>query len=686
MSTLARLVLIGAGALAGCTTIVIGGPTGGGQSDGGTTPPPPPPAFDLTMVNGRPEVRTTDTGTLVMAPRGPVITTRNGGPSDGVEPSTEIVERPDGFDIIATFINPSARERPQNVITLATFTLGSEINVPDMRWGGRDREMSLSNVQPIVEIYPGDLYAPVAVLANDDVAVGVSAIYPVLDYKHDVSFAYRAEPGNNHTGEGGRGWVIYIYFSKYGPTSNVVSNSAMLAPHESRQYTFTVRFSDTPDLWQRTLRPYQEHFTSTYGPVKYERDTEPIIGYPIAVTSSQGSTNPDGWARGRPDVHGFRETVSALLTSNPGYERKLVWAPTGVYQTAENFPWQFTSRWLDTQQLRTALDPNDGFPRVGKAGQQLGLWWGRTGKFIDTWNPQRADIIDFDIRNPLHRQAAFREMDLAVQAGASFIGLDAYTFPLWDGVEWLQTLRDRYPDVTFVLEPRQSDILNNLAPMYFMGYGDINNGPTPYDRTNIKGPHYLADLLNPGHEIWAALRWDQYWREYGRGASNAIRTEDVSHAASYGFVPLLFDAVPRSASFIAAESWKFSVPPDMRPDGSGNTGGSGGNTGGSGGNTGGSGGNTGGGSGSSGGSGGSGGGFIGGGTGGTTGGPLPGTPNLQRPGQTRTLRTARSMIAGPSDQVIARLGDEPDRRVVVRPPRPRAVVTRDGRVNNPDDE
>ncbi len=685
MSTLARLVLIGAGTMAGCTTIVIGGGTSGGTTGGTQTPAAP--AFDVTLVNGRPEVRTADNATLVMAPRGPAISSRNSGPSDGVQPTTEVVPRDDGFDLIATFINPSTRERPQNVITLATFTLGSEINVPDMRWGGRDRPMSLSNVQPIVEIYPGDLYSPVAVLANDEVAVGVSAMYPVLEYKHDVSFAYRAEPGSNHTGEGGQGWVIYIYFSKYGPTSRVVDNSAMLAPGETRQYTFTVRFSDTPDEWIRTLKPYQEYFTNKYGPVKYQRNTEPVIGYPIATASSQGSTNPDGWARGRPDVHGFRDTVSALIASNPEYERLLVWAPTGLYQTAENFPWQFTSRWLDSPEFRTALDQNDGFPRVARAGKSLGLWWGRTGKYMPAWNPERPEVVDFDIRNPLHRQHAFREMDLAVQAGVEFVGMDAFTLPLWDGVEWLEVLSTRYPGVTFVLEPRQCDILNNLAAMYLRGYGDINDGPSPSERTNIKAPHYLADMLNPGHEIWAALRWDQYRRERGTPATNAIRIEDAVHAAENGYIPLMFDAIPRSSSFIAAESWMFSIPPEMRPGGGsgGNSGGSGGNTGGSGGNnngsTGGSGGFTGGG----GGGGGSSGGFIGGG-GGTSGGPLPGTPNLQRPEQTRQLRTARSMIAGPSDQVLSRLGDEPERRVVTRPSRPRVVVTRDGRVSPPDDE
>ncbi|TVS07994.1 MAG: hypothetical protein EA423_02675 [Phycisphaerales bacterium] len=661
--------------------MVIGGPTGGQTAGTGTGERE---VVDVAMVNGRPEVRDKDTGELLMEPCGPSFFANISLPRDGLEASVEYILKPNGFDIVAEFFNPTNTTKSLKSMNLATLSLGRDIKIPDMRWGGRERSMSLDNVQPIVELYPNDLYSPVAVLANDTHAVGLSVLYPVLEYKHDVSFAYRAAPGSQSGCSTGQGWVIYIHFSPITPNSTVVANPATLDPGDSRSYRFTVRFTDKPDEWQRTLVPYRDFFAETYGPVKYERDPTPVIGYSIATSSAQNANNPDGWARGRPDIHGFRELVTGMISENADQKRILVWAPTGLYQHGQNFPWQFTSRWLDTPELRTAFDTRDGFPRVAQAGKQLGLWWGRTGRYIPVWNPDRSDVVDFDINNPVHRQDAFREMDLAVQAGATLIGLDAMTLPLWETVQWLEILKQRYPGVTFVLEPKQSDILNNIAPMYTIGYGNINNGPTPRERTNIRGPNYIADFINPGHEIWAALRWDQYWRERGQGASNAIKEEDARHAAANGFVPLLFDAVPRSETFNAAESWKFTVPADLRPDsgsGNNNTGGSGNNPdpGNNAGNN--TGGNTGNNTGNN--TGSPGGRNIGGGT---SGGPLPGTPNLQRPEQTRSLRTARSMIAGPSDQVLSRLGDEPERRVVTRPSRPRVVVTRDGRVSPPDDE
>lgn len=650
-----------------------------------STEPPGKARVNIEMVNNRPEVRLSRTDELLVASRGPALAQQHGAPSDGLNASVQIETKPDGFDLIATYTNNTLITRPLRPLALGTFTLGEELNIPDMRWGGRDRQMHIDNLPPIVEDYPGDLYSPVAVLANDRIAAGISVIYPILEYKHDVSFAYRQQPGASASDEGGKGWTVYIYFSKFGPTSRVVEHSAMLDPGLSRSYRVTVRFTDTPDQWGRSLRPYIAYFRDTFGPVKYERDTRPVLGFSFANGSAQAHSNRDGWVRGRPDLNGYRASVDHLL-DNDSYERYMVWAPSGLYETDQNYPWQFTSRMLDSSSLRTAFDPLIGLPRVKAQNKELGLWWGRTGDYIPVWNPTPADIVDFDTSNPTHVSEAFRQLDLAVQAGAESIGFDAFTIPLWDAVKWLELLQDRYPGMRFVLEPRRCDILNNLAPMYYRAYGSPSNGPLPHQRTNIHGPHYLADLLNPGHEIWAAMRWDAYRRELGQPAPRSIRVEDSIHAANNGFIVLMLGDLTNSTDYIAKETWLHTVPPDLQPDGSSWGPGPGGNTGGNpGGNTG---GNTGGNSAGSGGTGGyssGGGGFIGGG-GGTSGGPLPGTPNLQRPEQTRQLRTARSMIAGPSDQVIARLGEDPERRVVTRPPRPRAVVTRDGRVTNPDDE
>ena len=486
---------------------------------------------------------------------------------DAITPEITVRKAPDdnGYDLLVSARNDDAQPRPLGPVTIAGLALGRRVDLRDMRWGGRSRPADALTPQPEVLAYPGDLYSPVAVLSGEKHTVGVSVIYPVLEYRHDVAFHPTSPDWMNRDREpDDRLWALFIHFSRPDAGSSILEYDAVLQPGESREYTIAVRVTRNPDDWLRTITPYAEHFARSFGPVAYTRDPRPVRGVTYAVGASQSPTNPDGW-RGDYGVNtlGWGRVVREIVSEIP-YQRVMIWAPSGLYRTGDNYPFQFTSRWLDHPLVATATDPVSGLPRVRAAGKSLGLWWGNAARYASTWDPADQPTLDPD--NPVHRAAAMRELDLAREAHADMIGLDAMShkrIAMWDQLAWLDALRDRAPGATFILEPRTCDFLHNDAPMYFRGYGVAPVVRTPADLTNIRSPHYLADLLNPGHETWASLRWDPNVRQ-GMRTTEIERIADCRRAAALGFVPLMFSVVPHQPEFNASRSWLSTIPADLR--------------------------------------------------------------------------------------------------------------------------
>ncbi len=527
---------------------------------------PQEPIVDVSWDGTHVTMRDAATGAPLMMPRHrPLYDEHMGGP---LIPTFRFTPQPDGFDLEATYTNNTNRDLELADIYLHTFTLGDQISIPDFRFAGDPVTATFASPPSWGHEYPRDLYSPVAVLKNRDYAIGVSLLYPILEYKHDVIIAPRTQGGRMAEGEGGQGWQLRFGFSDPRGIRDHLVEPARVPAGESRTYTFAVRVTRNPNEWVRTLVPYRDYFRSTYGEVEYTRRTDPVLGLSIATSTELRQDNPLGWARRyrgfRPDENGFGPWADEMV-SDRTFDRFMLWAPSGLYQDREkNYPFHFVSPLENDPNLRTAFDPAIGLPRVAAAGKQLGLWWGHSGWYAPSWD--FTEYVPFDPSNPEHRQAAFRELDAAVRAGATCIGLDAFSHPairIWDALPWLEELRQRYPTLTFLIEPKPCDILHRVHPGYYRGWVFPQTANTYEDVNLIDSPFYLADLVNPGHETWAALRWDMYPRYFGHRATQQQMRADIEEAARFGFVPLIHSPIRMDDPPHAQESWHWSIPQDL---------------------------------------------------------------------------------------------------------------------------
>jgi len=299
---------------------------------------------------------------------------------------------------------------------------------------------------------------------NEDYAVSVSLLYPIMEYKHDALVRIIKSGGTFKGPSETRGWIVAFDFQNL-PSSDrytKLAYEAMLRPGEEHKYILAVRAmrreqkatnpNDTQE-WMETLRPYRDYFQSMYGGVQYTRHPKPVHGRELANISAIGYQNPRGLLGGvnRPDRVGFAGIAQDIAKPN-GYSREMLWAPSGVNKQHQNlnFPSQFTLGWLDIEKMRTATD-SVGLPRIKQSGKELGLWWGRSAEFTERWDA--AASVPLNPNNPVHMATVYRQLDLARDAGATSIGLDDFVhhkMPIWEQVPYLKLLQRRYPQMTFV--------------------------------------------------------------------------------------------------------------------------------------------------------------------------------------------------------------------------------------------
>jgi len=543
-----------------------------------------PKIVDAEVVGAEVQLRDAETGKMILRADGY-------GPFEksavnGLDPQIEVQLQPSGYDMIYTFINDTGSPAVLGEIRVGLFTLGQFIGARDIHTHGPNASAGLVELDYLTHsvkamTYPESIYSPLAVLQNGDYAVGISLQYPIMAYRHDAVYKLRS-PGNKKykEGEGGQGWGVEFRLSDLNPdqSSFEMMYPAELAPGEERTYVISVRVEKDLGEWIRTLVPYRNYFLSEFGAVDYERDARPIAGRTLALNSATSEENPYGWLKTpkyNADVHGFGAWAALINEELGDWPRVVLWSPAGVYRNnnQNNFPPQFTSRWLENEKLMTALDAVEGLPSIPGGGTELGLWWGRSLQIADVWDDPQLE--PFDPGNPQHVESKLLEMDLAVAAGATMVGLDAFGHkhvPAWESVEWIKYLQDRYPHVRFATEPITSDFMHNMAPVVLRGHEE-DNAESVEDLYRLKNPHYLADFLNPGHETWADMRYGVHIKDFGLDITPEWIAEDVEFYASMGFVPLMKTGETLITDAVAAESWLFTVPEDLQLSGDDDLGG-----------------------------------------------------------------------------------------------------------------
>ncbi len=469
-----------------------------------------------------------------------------------VTPTIDLVPHPDGCDLIFTFVNNTQEWSGLGKISVAGVRFGESITGHDFRFDGKPITLNADNTGIGVSgwYYPGGTYAPVNVVEDGSYKMGVSLIYPILDYKHQVKIRCKAQ---NTTG--GPAW--FHEFTLNANHENKYNPGGDLAPGESRVYIASVRVAKGAERWQATLQPYREFFQSLYGSVRYHRDPTPAQFTTLAVDGNMGPDNPYGFTGGvhmRADVHGFGPWVDRFVTRGDlGFTRIMVSKTTGNFYVNQhnNIPPIFTSHWLEGSEYGHNLgNAIEQFNRVPASGVNLGLWWGRSAQVMpdgwDTWL-----IEDLNPHNPEHVLLALRELDLAYEAGARLIGLDAFRkMQAWDAVVWLNLMQARAPDARFITEPLCGDVIHNLTPAF-----QVATRPASEADLRVETRHFLADLLNPGHETWGYARIDRLTDYLGREPTLEDWIAEGERIASLGYVPCLSEPIPITPAMVAAETW-----------------------------------------------------------------------------------------------------------------------------------
>ncbi|HZW10465.1 MAG TPA: hypothetical protein VFF69_11230 [Phycisphaerales bacterium] len=490
-----------------------------------------------------------------------------------IVPTIEVVPQPMGMDLVYTYTNSGAATRPLSDMRLGALVMPDELIMQDANMlGGQDAEISHDNKPTIAYTYPSNIYSPVYVLRDAEFAVGVSVLYPLMEYQHDVQLRLGSAPTNGPADQP-RGWMLDLRVSTLdGDTSGKkgwVSFPAEVAPGQSKSYTVAVRFSKRPAEWVRTLTPYRDYFRDLYGGVQYDRRDGAIQGYSTGAEMHISANNPFGFRseKLRPDLHGFGPMVNHLLSAE-GWPEVMVVKPTGQYLNNRdwNYPFLFVSQLDSTPQFQTAFDPGVGLASIPRRGRELSLWWGRALQVAAQWDPVACDPLD--INNADHRARGRAELEAAARLGATSIGLDCFshnTVPVWDSYRWLRDMEKDFPQFRFIVEPMASDVLHTLAPTWLRGWEERESElERPEDVYRFTGPHMLADFLLPGHECVLAMRYQALLDEFGIPESQERIDNDAARFASWGFRPEIFTSFNLSEPVSAVESWRFSIPADLQ--------------------------------------------------------------------------------------------------------------------------
>lgn len=374
-----------------------------------------------------------------------------------------------------------------------------------------------------VMTYPSELYSPVIVAGDICDAVGISLLYPIAAdsrYEHNVKIRFHEQPSD-------RKWRARFALN------------GCLAPGEKRTYTVTIRTTNRASQWLQTLEPYKTYFQSLYQDengnlARYQRCTEPVFGYSVANNQYyhprsnprsfrgdlKGQCDPcsdGGWMDYicRPDLYGWQSTVDDLQcwAESAGFKHLMIWSAAGVWPPdyeCEGYPPHFMTHWPDLM-----VETQDEWLRVSNLVSDCNLyfWWGSSATFAGgEW---KGGCEDFDPDDLYQRKLMLQEWQLAIDRGATGLGLDAFNdMPLWKALPWINTLRETarnkgLDNAMILAEPLACDIMHLYVPTFLPSKYD-SAGETVY----VNGPHKLADYLIPENEIWCQLRpEDENWED-----------------------------------------------------------------------------------------------------------------------------------------------------------------------------
>jgi hypothetical protein len=512
------------------------------------------PRYNATLTNNQLTVVDTQAHRTLVSPNSQTVLN-----STSLPYTANIVSQPEGFDLVITITNPTGATKPLGCISLPGYRFGRVITAYNFRHAADRFTIDNHDTQYWGDGFrwPSATYSPVFVFGDSATTVGVSLLYDFSDYLHEAELQLTS-PGGVYV-RSGRNWEL------------VMKLMGTLAPGQQHTYTVAVRFTDNQSDWLRTLAPYRDFFARTYGSVRYQRDARPICGYVIGDDPDRCPPgNPYCYGLGnadRPDLVGWGPMAAKFKAQEAkGYHRLMVWNPTGNFKVHKdlNFPFQFMTQMNAMPPARQTLDQLRSIP---SPTFDMGYWWGNSCRVMRTWDPPTAENLD--PANPDHVARAYAELDMAVGLGATTIGLDAFAYngPV-KAYPWLKMLRQRAPNVRFLVEGTYADIFHVLGPAWL------------YSDQATTSP-ILADFFVPGHETWAGVFNGDLNHRLHRVPTLADQRSEIARVTQLGYIAVGMDAEVLDRPYAAVESWRTTVPADLQAGTPSNSSPSTGTTGGS---------------------------------------------------------------------------------------------------------
>lgn len=482
-------------------------------------------------------------------------------------------------------------------------------------------------------VYPGQMFSPVFAmqgkmgqLAGESLstvpkyAVGMNFINNVMDERHYTHLSLE-RPGIS----GGSLGVLIE------PNSSITQPSYYIAGADmpsrtvgedviTKKVVVAVRFMKTTATpteawhnheWLRTLVPYRKWYMSQYDIRGPQARTQPTLRVQLAASNQyQSGSNPDGFvSEARIDqVGGWASLVAKIKRlrgeNGPlvgqGWPNVMLWAPSGLIinppsctnctpslATGLNYPFMFASNWQNHPVIINEMSIFRDY--VESTNGAVGLYWGLCYKTRSQWgssNPANTIVYRPFANNSDSTEAWSRiqaEMNRATgtsngQAGVTYIGMDEIVgLHPWEQRKYLQNLIAAYPGVDFIVEPRLSDLVQQLGAMYVPVCQSSSERAFRFD-----GPHVLAAFINPSSGVIAAIG-----QVGGCSYSSPIEAAQMAQARAYcqdGYSILMVSDLSVQASdtslskwalvdangnpnpnlYVPVSAWGSFVPPDLR--------------------------------------------------------------------------------------------------------------------------
>lgn len=522
----------------------------GACAEGGQIPAPEAgaPQVNCRVVDGQLEVRDAASGAFLISAQGLRLVQGSGA---GVTSELIVQSQPTGADLIVKLTNTSSDPQPAGSLSTGAYNLGTDIEHLDPRGVARMVAINgaASGSPSFGSSYPDDCYAPVMVLKNAKMAIGISLLYPAMQYKHDIATSIRGTTDAS-AGAAGPGWIHTFSLSNGDQAApKHLHHPALIPPGESRTYVISIRITREPADWITTLTPYRDYFRELYGGVQYMRRTAPVRGFMASSPDEASEQNPLGYRPDlRPDLNGWGSTVDLLTGSD--WKHQMIWGLSGISRahSQPNYPYLAASPLRSNPALATIFDPAAGLAKAAQGGREVGVWWGHSLEICAQWGSATSTTFNPEVVE--HRDAQLREVQALYDTGARCIALGDFSHrltPVWTTIPWMRDMQGRFPGLTFVTAPAMCDLLHVASP----SWAQNPEGALP------SGANVLADFLVPGHETWVTMNGPLNKRP---APPLAALESDIRRLASWGNVPVVFTDANCPKNVSIARSWELSLP------------------------------------------------------------------------------------------------------------------------------